>query len=343
MSAPQSLPEVIMKAWLLPSLTGIQSMSLGETPAPTPGPNQILLTVQFASLNPADNYLAQGQYPGKPLFPHILGRDGVGTVAALGAGVTGINLGDTRVILRGDTGVTKPGTLAQLVAVDAAYTTTPPAGWTLEQAAAAPLVYVTAWQALTQWQDLPPNPIILISGASGGVGVATTQLAHAMGYKIAALSRSKEKAQQLQHLGATWTLDPTDPNWPGQLKNLLDNDLAPGRRIDLAIDNIAGETFPRIIDVMALHGRISCVGRLAGPVPNFNTGTLFFRRLRIGGVAIGTYSNPETHAAWNSVLQTLGKTNAKPLIDFIFPFEQVPAAFARLAQGPMGKVLIRIS
>jgi NADPH2:quinone reductase len=341
-----------MRAWLLPSLTGIQSMTLGETPAPTPAQNQILLNLQFASLNPADNYLAQGQYPGKPLFPHILGRDGVGTVAAIGPGVTGINLGDTRLVLRGDTGVTRPGTLAQQVAVDAAYTAPVPAGWKNEQAAAAPLVYVTAWQALTQWPDLPSDPLILVTGASGGVGVATVQLAHALGYKIAALSRSKEKSETLQKLGATWTLDPTDPNWPGQLKNLLDQATPKTQnseprtqnwRIDLAIDNIAGETFPRIIDVMAMNGRISCVGRLAGPVPNFNTATLFFRRLKIGGVAIGTYTNDQTHAAWNSILQTLARTNSKPLIDHVFDFDQVPAAFARLAQGPMGKVLVRIS
>ncbi len=333
-----------MKAWLLPSLTGIQSMTLGEVPAPTPAAGQIVLNLQFASLNPADNYLAQGQYPGKPTFPHILGRDGIGTVSAIAPDVTGIKVGDTRLILRGDTGVTRPGTLAQQVAVDAAYTTTVPTGWSLEQAAAAPLVYVTAWQALTQWPDLPAHPIVLITGASGGVGVAATQLAHALGYKIAALSRSKEKADQLRQLGATWTLDPTDPNWPGQLKKILDADssLKIQSRIDLAIDNIAGETFPRIIDVMAMNGRISCVGRLAGPVPNFNTGTLFFRRLKIGGTAIATYTLQESHAAWNLVLQTLAKTGAKPLIDHVFNFEQVPAAFGRLAQGPMGKVLVRI-
>lgn len=339
-----------MKAWLLPTLTGIESMQLGETAAPIPAAGQIVLNVQFAALNPADNYLAQGQYPAKPTFPHILGRDGVGQVTAVGSGVTGIQVGDTRLILRGETGVTRPGTLAQQVAVDAAYTTTVPAGWSLEQAAAAPLVYVTAWQALTQWPDLPPNPIILVSGASGGVGVATVQLARAQGHKIAALSRSSEKSEQLKKLGATWTLDPTDPDWPGHLKNLLDNDLSfktqdpslKTPRIDLAIDNIAGENFPRIIDVMAMHGRISCIGRLAGPVPNFNTGTLFFRRLRIGGVAIGTYTNAETHAAWNSVLATLAKTGAKPLIDHVFPFTDVPAAFARLKEGPMGKVLVRV-
>jgi NADPH:quinone reductase len=92
-----------------------------------------------------------------------------------------------------------------------------------------------------------------------------------------------------------------------------------------------------------MHGRISVVGRLAGPVPSFNTASLFFRRIRIGGVAVGTYSNAETLSAWNSVLQTLSRTGAKPLIDRVFPFAEVPAAFARLAEGPMGKVLARIT
>src|SRR5262245_58647712 len=109
-----------MKAWLLPSFTGIESLTLADAPDPTPGPNQIVLTLQFAALNPADRYLAIGQYPAKPAFPHILGRDGIGTVSALGTSVHGIKVGDTRLILRSAVGVSAPGTLAHKVAVDAA-------------------------------------------------------------------------------------------------------------------------------------------------------------------------------------------------------------------------------
>ena len=92
---------------------------------------------------------------------------------------------------------------------------------------------------------------------------------------------------------------------------------------------------------MAMYGRISVVGRLAGPVPNFNTASLFFRRLRIGGIAVATYTVDETHAAWKQLLATLEKTVAKPLIDHIYSFEEVPAAFQRLEEGPMGKVIVR--
>jgi len=354
-----------MQAWLLPAFTGIPSLRLAEVPDPTPAPGQIVLNVNFASLNPADAYLAVGQYPAQPPFPHILGRDGVGTVVGLpdnakiapqdpfGAHQTEIcaknsglfppnsgqiKIGDVRIILRSEAGVTRPGTLAQKVAIDPASTVPVPPGWSLEQAAAAPLVYVTAWQALTQWGDLPPNAIILVTGASGGVGTATLQLAHALGHRLVALSRGTSKVQQLQALGANWVYDPTDPNWRDKLKTALGNE-----RVNLAIDNIGGENFNRVIDVMSYQGCISIVGRLAGPVPNFNTAALLFRRLKIGGVAVGTYTNPESHKAWSNVLQTLARTNARPLIDHIFDFTQVPQAFARLAQGPIGKVLVRIN
>jgi NADPH2:quinone reductase len=83
------------------------------------------------------------------------------------------------------------------------------------------------------------------------------------------------------------------------------------------------------------------VGRLAGEVPQFNTATLFFRRIRIGGVAVGAYTNQESHHAWNASVELLNKTGARPLVDEVLPFDQLPAAFAKLARGPMGKVLIK--
>jgi NADPH2:quinone reductase len=77
-------------------------------------------------------------------------------------------------------------------------------------------------------------------------------------------------------------------------------------------------------------------------VPQFNTATLFFRRLKIGGVHVGAYSNAEARAAWAAVLELLARGGARPLVDSAFPFEQLPQAFERLARGPMGKVLLRV-
>ena len=113
------------------------------------------------------------------------------------------------------------------------------------------------------------------------------------------------------------------------------------RRVDLAIDSVGGTLFAQLIATLGDHGRVSVVGRLAGEVPQFNTATLFFRRIRIGGVAVGAYTNQESRHAWKASVDLLNKTGARPLIDQVFGFDELPAAFEKLAQGPMGKVLIK--
>ncbi|HWH70316.1 MAG TPA: zinc-binding dehydrogenase, partial [Candidatus Sulfotelmatobacter sp.] len=212
-----------------------------------------------------------------------------------------------------------------------------PAPWTEPESAGATLVYLTAYQALTMWGPLPHPAVVLVTGASGGVGVAAVQLAAAMGHTVLALSRSADKSRRLHALGAAATFDPADPQWPQAAKAAIAS-----RRVDLAIDNIGGKLLPEVIDTLGDLGRVSLVGRLAGPVPDFNTAALFFRRLRLGGVAVGAYTNAEARAAWQEVLRLLARTGARPLVDNIFAFDQLPKAFERLAQGPMGKVLLQV-
>src|SRR5215471_1424008 len=108
-----------MKAWLMDDYTGVKGLRLGDAPEPVPQPTEAVLVVQYAGLNPADAYLAERQYPAKPTLPHILGRDGIGTVLQVGAGVAGLRPGDRRAVLRGETGINRPGTFAQRVAVPA--------------------------------------------------------------------------------------------------------------------------------------------------------------------------------------------------------------------------------
>src|SRR6185295_14110936 len=325
-----------MKAWIIERFDGIDKVRLTEVADPAPAAGEVLLRVTYAALNPADRYLAQGEYPAKPPLPHILGRDGSGVIAGSGPGVQDHPIGQARAILRGDMGVSRWGTFAELVAVPAESLIEIPGGWTAEQAGCASLVYVTAFQALTQWEDLPAQAVVLISGASGGVGVASTQLGIAMGHTVVGLTRDPEKHATLKTLGMALALDPADPQWRKTLAVFLDK-----RKVDLAIDSVGGTLFPHLIATLGDRGRVSVVGRLAGEVPQFNTATLFFRRNRIGGVSVGAYTNKESHHAWKESLNLLNKTGARPLIDHVFPFDQLQAAFARLAQGPMGKVLIR--
>lgn len=331
-----------MKAWLLDQFGSLDNVRRGEAPDPIPAPGEALLKMEFAALNPADRYLAEGQYPARPALPHILGRDGIGTVVALGPtandgpNAAPINVGDRRILLRSEIGVNRPGTFAEWVAVPVESLVLPPANWSAEQSAAAPLVYLTAYQALTFWGDLPPG-VVLITGASGGVGVACVQLARAMLHTIIGMSRSPAKSEKLRALGAALVVDPADAQWRAKLKEFLGE-----QRVDLAIDNIGGPLFSQVLDTLAQHGRVSCIGRLAGPVPEFNTASLFFRRLKIGGVHVGAYTPVESRQAWTQVLHLLGETGATPLVDSTWPFDELKQAFARLEAGPMGKVVIKI-
>jgi NADPH2:quinone reductase len=323
-----------MKAWLLDRLGGLDQLRLADTTDPKPAAGEAVLAVDFAGLNPADRYLSEGQYPARPPFPHILGRDGMGTITAVGSGVTTFKVGDRALVLRSEIGVSRAGTFAQRVAVPVESLAPIPVGWTDQQAAGAALVYLTAYQAITQWGDLPPS-VVLVTGASGGVGVATVQLATAFGHTIVALSRSEEKRKHLHEIGAKIVLDPQVPKWPMQLKDQLGD-----RRVDLAVDNIGGPLFNDVVGTLGYNGRVSVVGRLAGPVPQFNTASLFFRRIRVGGVAVGTYTPPESQAAWRAIIDILNRAGAKPLVDSVFPLDKLRDAFDRLEKGPMGKVLI---
>jgi NADPH2:quinone reductase len=331
-----------MRAWLMDSYQGVEALRLGEVPDPRPGPGQALLEVRFAALNPADGFLAQAMYPAKPALPHILGRDGVGKVLATGPGVENARVGETVGILRGSTGVDAWGTLAEKVVVPATNIVPVTPGWSLEEMAGAPLVFLTAWQALTQWSappaPPPPASVVLVTGASGGVGVATVLLAKSMDLVAVALSRSAEKGARLRDLGADFVFRPEDAN----LRKSIAAALAP-KKVDLVVDNVAGPLFNEVAATLGYGGRVSVVGRSGGTVPEFNTATLFFRRNRIGGVSVGDYAPEAAQEAWSEIVRRLQRTGKGPVVDRVFGFEDVKAAFARLAEGPMGKVVVRVA
>jgi NADPH2:quinone reductase len=314
---------------------------LSEVDDPHPGPGEALLAIRFVALNPADAFLAAGQYPARPALPHVLGRDGVGTVLAVGPDVPPAYVGRTLGILRCAAGVTVWGTLAEKTVVPAASLAPVPPGWDEREMAAAPLVFLTSWQALTQWSEPPQPPesgkTLLATGASGGVGVASVLLGKSMGLTVAALSRNAEKRARLKELGADFVFDPADPH----LAKTILGALHP-RQVDLVVDSVAGPQFQQVVATLAYGGNISVVGRSGGPVPEFNTASLFFRRNRIGGVAVGDYTPEAAHDIWKQIVERLQRAGRRPVVDQIFNFEDVKSAFARLAQGPMGKVLVRV-
>jgi NADPH2:quinone reductase len=331
-----------MRAWLMDIREGVEALRLGEVANPQPGPAQVLVRMKMAALNPADAFLARGMYPAHPPLPHILGRDGVGDVLAVGPGVDDVHVGETVGILRSDVGVEVWGTLAERVVVPMESVARIPHGWSVEEMAGAPLVFLTAWQALTQWNDPPASPprgsVLLVSGASGGVGVASVLLGKSMALTVVALSRSEEKRARLKTLGADFVFDPAD----GNLVRAVKAAIGP-HRVDLVVDSVGGTLLTGVIALLGYGGRISVVGRSGGTVPEFNTASLLFRRIRIGGVSVGDYSAENAQAAWKEIVGRLDAMGQRPQVDSIVPFEEVKRGFARLAQGPMGKVLVRVA
>jgi NADPH2:quinone reductase len=290
-------------------------------------------------LNPADRMMAERRYPYPvyPSAPHVLGRDGVGTVIDIGEGVDDVRVGDQRVLLRSQVGLMRWGMFAEKVAVPASALAEVPPNWTAAESSSAAVVYLSAYRALTMWEPLKPGSVVLVTGASGGVGVATVQLATAMGHTVVALSRSAEKQQRLRDIGATFTFDPEDKRWLLRVKEAVGS-----RGVQLAVDTIGGTQLPDVIETMGDSGRLSLVGQLGGPVPQFDTGTLFSRWLRIGAMALSLYTPEQHRAAWRELVAIMARAEARPLIDRVFPFEELPHAFERLSSGPMGKVVLNV-
>jgi len=170
------------------------------------------------------------------------------------------------------------------------------------------------------------------------VGVASVQLGKSMALTVVALSRSEEKRRKLKALGADVVFDPGERNFVKVVKEAIGQ-----KRVDLVVDSVGGMLLNQVITLLGYGGRISVVGRSGGTVPDFNTATLLFRRIRLGGVSVGDYSPQAAHSAWQEIVSRLDAMGQRPQVDSVVPFEEVKTGFARLAQGPLGKVLVRVA
>ena len=325
-----------MRAWRFHEFGDIANYVLEDAPEPHAEDGEVLIRLRYASLNPADRLLIEGRYPGAGALPLTVGRDGSGTVVSCGAGsrFTG---GEEVIVLRSEIGITRQGTLAEFVAAPEPVVAHLPKGWSLEEGASAPLVYLTAWKALTVQGGLRSGEGVLVTGASGGVGIAAVQLAKALGATVVTLSRSAEKRDQLVALGADSALDDGAADLDDQVRAAFG-----GKGPDLVIENLGGARLDEHIGFANLNGRIMVIGLLAGPRAEINMGAVLFKQVRIEGVHVGKLVPTQAQDAWRRIVDTLDAASARQLIDTIFPMEDVQAAFAHLAGAHMGKVLVEV-
>ncbi len=326
-----------MRIWRFHEFGPIENLQLEEVPTPEPGPEEALVELEFAALNPADKFLVNKMYPrpGKP--PMAVGRDGSGRVVKPGNSGR-FKVGDSVVVLRSDIGVRRDGTLAEFVTVPEESLAPLPNGWSFEEGAAAALVHLTAWRALVHQGEIKPGQTVLITGSSGGVGTAAIQQAKALGCRVFAMSRHEEKRKELLDLGADHALDSNDPAMmEEEAKAILGKD-----RVHLVVENLGGPFLQTSINLSGVDARILVIGLLAGLKSEISLANLIFKQLRIEGVHVGSWTAEEAQDAWDRIVEKLNARSQRPMIDRIFLMEEVQEAFAYLEMGPLGKVLVKV-
>ena len=325
-----------MRAWRFHEFGPIENLQIDEVPMPSRSPGEVLLQVRCASLNPADRYMVAGQYPRPAPLPFAVGRDCAATVCEADDD-SGFLPGDNVVLLCSDLGVSRTGTLAEYVTAPATCLAPLPPNWTAAEGAAAPLVYLTAWQALVDRGALEAGQTVLITGASGGVGSAAIMLAKGMGARVIAMTRGNEKVAALHALGADLVLD-------SALEGLLERTrtFLADERIDLVVDNLGGDYLSAAVELVGYGGRVVVVGLLAGFEAPIRIGVLIHKCIQIQGMSVNAYDPPAARAAWSKIVALLESKGCRPLIHRVFDFEMVPEGFATLQEGPLGKVCILV-
>jgi NADPH:quinone reductase-like Zn-dependent oxidoreductase len=344
----------LMKAVFFKEHGGLEVLEYGELPTPQPGPGEILLRVEAAALNHADLFVRAG-WPGLKLkLPHVLGADGAGEVAALGAGVTGWQVGQRAVInasicLEEDEftrsgkenlckhwellGETLPGTYAEYVSLPAVNLLPLPQDFPAAQAAAAALVYLTAWHSIVKRGKLKAGETLLIVGASGGVNTASIQIGKHLGLQVIVVGSGAEKLALAAELGADHLIDRSkDADW-SKAAYLLTNK----RGVDAVVDNV-GTTFPMSLRALRKGGRLLTVGNTGGPKFEIDNRYIFSKHLSILGSTMGT------HADFAEVMELVYAGKLRPIVDTSFGLKDARAAHERLAAGKQfGKIILEVS
>ncbi|MCI4366731.1 MAG: zinc-binding dehydrogenase, partial [Thermoplasmata archaeon] len=293
--------------------------------------------------------------PGVPIeLPHVLGSDGAGVIDSLGPGVEGPPIGTPVLLNPGLWDSTCPacrahqeclckqyrilgehtqGSAAPFVVVPARNVHRRPESLDVEAAAAAPLVFQTAYRALRTVGALVEGERCAIVGAGGGVATAAIQIARLLGARVAVVSRSPEKAERAARLGAEGLVfdegNPLDKvlwTWSGK------------QGVDVIFDSVGAPTLGRSVRALARGGRVVVIGATAGPRLEVDVRTLFWRQASIRGSTMATAQEFE------EVLAHLASGRIHPVVDSSFPFERAPRALARMdAPDLFGKVVLRVS
>ena len=327
-------------------------LELVELPTPEPGPGEVQVRVAAVSLNHLDLWVRRGM-PGVEIpLPRIPGCDGAGEVSALGAGVTSVSAGQKVVLEPGYTDDTDSewcrrgedhlapdyhirgehcdGFAAEYVVLPERFVLPLPPGTDPLAAAAAPLVFLTAWAALVERARIRRGETVLVLGAGSGVGSAGIQIARHAGCRVLATAGSEAKRDLGRELGADEVVDHGDPDWPKALRRLTD-----GRGADVVFEHVGPATWEGSLRCLARNGRLVTCGATTGPQVPLLLPHLFMKNVSILGSTMGPRSSLPL------IYERIAAGTYRPVVDRAMPLSRVREAHQLLEErAVLGKIVL---
>ncbi len=339
-----------MRAAVFSEFGGPETVGIAELPVPEPGAGEVRIKVEATAMNHLDLWVRHGLLMDTPM-PHIGGSDIVGTVDAAGPGAEATTAG-VRVVVdpsldydwyegtpRGRSledprfriiGEHTQGGMAEYAIVPAANLLEVPEGFPSEQAAAAGLVFVTAWRALMTRGRLQAGEDVLVTGASGGVGTAAVQLAKLAGARVFAVTSGAANVERLQRLGADAVYDRLTADFSRRVWTDTEK-----RGVDLVLDTVGEAIWPSCLRALAVQGRLVTSGATTGASGDTEIRLVFWKQLSILGSTMGSPSE------FRRVMRLVFEGKVGPVIHATMPLAEASRAHALLEEGEVfGKLVL---
>ena len=307
-----------------------------ERPRPSPGSGEVLIKVGAAGVNRPDVFQRRGRYPPPPGASDIPGLEIAGTIEALGAAVRDWRVGDPVCAL------VAGGGYAEYCTAPAPQCLPVPRGLDVAAAAAIPETFFTVWTNVFERGRLQAGESILVHGGSSGIGTTAIQIARARGARVFATARTAEKCAACERLGAERCINYREADFVDVV-----NKLTGGRGVDVVLDTVGAEYFPRNLDVLAVEGRLVEIATLRGVKAELNIQTIMHRRLTVTGSTLRARPVAEKGAIARAVREhvwPLVESGAvKPIVFKTFPLRDAASAHRLMESGDhIGKIVLTI-
>lgn len=330
---PPIRERVVMKAIRVHQTGAPDVMQIGEVSAPVPGPGQAVVRIEAAGVNPVDTYIRAAAHGRAPALPYTPGSDGAGVVETVGPECPGFAPGD-RVYLSGTALGPYAGTYAEQALCNPANMHHLPRHVTFEQGAAVNVPYATAYRALVDRAGVQPGDTLLVHGGSGGVGVATIQLARAWGLTILATAGTERGLNLVREVGAHHAFDHSRASYIDDIRAATG-----GRGVDVVIEMLANINLDTDLGVLAPKGRVVVVGN-RGRI-EIDARQTMSRDAGILGMSLMNAAPSDLARIHAALVAALESGVAKPIVGQRFALADAPKAHdAVMAPGAYGKIVL---